>query len=75
MQVINPFTMETHFKTFAKRAARSRSTLFAYGNMVSEQTQVDLTSKVLVLCTNIKVFYIIIRSGWNLLYNDKNGCY
>ena len=38
------------------RAARSGSTLFAYANMISDPTQMDLTNNFFVLCTNMKVY-------------------
>ena len=33
---------------------------------ISDPTLVDLTSNFFVLCTSVKVIYIIIHSGWSL---------
>ena len=71
---LNPLTIVTPFHTFANRAdldqaalvraAGSGSTLFAYGNMFKyDPTLVDLTSNFFVLCTNMKVYFIIIVGG------------
>ena len=41
----------------------TESTLFAYRNMMSDPTLVDLTSNFVVLCTNMKV-YLYNYSFW-----------
>ena len=36
--------------------------------IIYDPTLVDLTSNFLVLCTNLKVYYIIIHSGWGITW-------
>ena len=60
------YLRETPFNAFANiadpdqaalvRAAWSGSTLFAYGNMISDPTLEDMTSNFFVLCTNMQVY-------------------
>ena len=37
----------------------------------NDHTLVDLISNFFVLCTNMKVNYIIIHSGWNIFIKER----
>ena len=38
--------------------------MFANGNIISDPTQVDLTSNVFVLCTNVNVYLHVYNYSW-----------
>ena len=51
--------METPLKAFENRTDTYQAALFSLGNMIRyEPTLVNLTSKVCVLCSNVKVYLL-----------------
>ena len=69
LAILTLYLIETPFNTFSIQIRSPvGSSPFAYGITIMryDPAQVDLTSCFSALCTNVKVFYIIIHSGWSL---------